>query len=74
MAHLLLSISPNYRARTAWISLFPTSDATWSEGRPPPEGAVPSLTGKLRPVLGDLNSDELAGRRKAKAVFVVLGQ
>lgn len=40
----------------------------------PPDSAVPQLSGKQRPSLAELNGDALEGRRKANAVFVVLGR
>lgn len=40
----------------------------------PPLGVVPQLTGKSRPSLDELKMDGLEGRRKANAVFVVLGE
>lgn len=50
------------------MNLLPQQDG-WREGQPPPNSAIP-------PVVGDLAENEAAleGRRKANAVFVVLGE
>lgn len=78
--HLLLSIHPTYRATTSPFSYLPSewsspsSAGTLGDGSIlPPAATVPKLTGK-RPDLEDLREDGLEGRRKANAVFVVLGE
>lgn len=41
----------------------------------PPDSAVPELTGvKTIPTADELRYDELKDRRRAKAVFIVLGR
>jgi alpha 1,2-mannosyltransferase len=82
LLHMLASIHPTYRANTSPLSLLPdtwrstsvtggydSAGTTW-----PPDSAVPELSGKTRPLFDDLRVDELANRRKANAVFVVLGE
>ncbi|RSH94087.1 alpha 1,2-mannosyltransferase 2.4.1 [Saitozyma podzolica] len=82
LMHMLASIHPTYRANTSPLSLLPdtwrstsvsgtydSAGTTW-----PPDSAVPELTGKTRPLFDDLRVDELANRRKANAVFVVLAR
>jgi hypothetical protein len=63
-AHVLLSIHPTYRANTSPFSLLPQSDSSVSY--PHSETSVPDSIAK--------EDDSLEGRRKAKAVFVVLGR
>ena len=71
--HALLSIHPTYRATTSPSRFFPSS-GSWRPGLAPPDSAIPQLSGKPRPTFDELKYDALEGRRKANAVFVVLGK
>ncbi|CAD6579864.1 MAG: alpha 1,2-mannosyltransferase 2.4.1 [Tremellales sp. Tagirdzhanova-0007] len=71
--HILLSLHPGYRASTAPLSLFPSAASSWKAGQPPSDSASPNVSGS-RQGSADWTADDVSGRRRANAVFVVLAR
>lgn len=75
LVHALLSIHPTYRATTSPTRFLPNGASTYQPAPYPPDSAIPELTGVRKiPTADELRYDELKDRRRANAVFVVLGK
>jgi alpha 1,2-mannosyltransferase len=76
LVHALLSIHPTYRATTNPSRFLPSSASLqhWAPGKAPPDSAVPAISSDDKiPTPDQLRYDVLGDRRRANAVFVVLG-